>query len=129
MAAACLLMMAACGHWRDSFLDDSIGKATQAQVKEKFGPPHTAKESLLGGESVWSYRFILTDSEKNPYSMDSIIRPAADLGNQAAAMIGKGGQTKGEKLHCVRYTMTFNPDKVLKDWKREDCETPGKDRP
>ncbi len=125
LVAACLVL-AACAHWRDEFLDDGLNKVTKDQVKEKFGPPHSAKESLLSGESVWTYRFVLTDSEKNPYSMDSIVRPAAELGNQAAALIGKGGDTKGQKLHCMRYILTFSPDKVLKDWRREECETPGK---
>lgn len=123
-AAACLVLVA-CAHWRDDFLDKGINKATKEEVREKFGPPHVAKESLLGGESTWSYRFILTDTEKNPYSMDSITRPATDLGNQAAALIGKGGQGSSEKLHCVRYILTFTPGNVLKDWRREDCEKPG----
>ncbi len=114
-------LLVGCSHWRDSYLDDGVGEITQSDVAEKFGPPHSRKDSLLEGTATWGYRFVLSDSEMNP--MGGVGRSMSQATKDAAAMIGKGGDdpAKREKLHCVRYTLEFDQKKVLHSWQREPC--------
>ena len=39
---------------------------------------------------------------------------------QAASSIGKPDGPKA-MLYCYRYTLIFNEQKILKQWKREEC--------
>ncbi len=114
---ACSLL--ACGGpWRDKYFKKGVDRLTQEEITEKMGPPHTAKTPALGGDTVWTYRVPLTDKELNPMDLSGLTNAA----NQAASLIGKAG-ADGPKptLYCYRYTLTFNEQKILKHWKRDEC--------
>jgi len=113
--------LAGCSHWREAYLDDSLGHATQEDIREKLGPPHMAKESLLDGDTVWSYRYALTERELHPWNLKYAAKGAAELGNSAAALIGKGQEGPTERIDCYRYDLRFDQTKVLRQWKREPC--------
>ena len=111
-------MLACGGPWRDGYFKKGVDRLTQDEVTEKFGPPHTAKTPVLGGDSVWTYRVPISDKELASVSLSSLTDPA----QQAVALMGKVG-LEGPKamLYCYRYTLTFNEEKILKQWKREEC--------
>ena len=118
LVAAAGLLLACGGPWRDGYFKKGVNRLTQDDITERMGPPHTAKTPALGGDTIWTYRVPLSDKELNPTDMSSVF----NLANQAAALIGKGGPD-GPKptLYCYRYTLTFNEQKILKQWKREEC--------
>ena len=111
-------MLACGGPWRDGYFKKGVDRLTQDEVTEKFGPPHTAKTPVLGGDSVWTYRVPISDKELASVSLSHL----TDAVQQASALIGKAGP-EGLKpmLYCYRYTLTFNEQKILKQWKREEC--------
>ena len=42
--------------------------------------------------------------------------------SSVTSMMGKGGaDTAKPTLYCYRYMLTFSEEKVLKQWKREEC--------
>lgn len=111
-------MLACGGPWRDSYFKKGVNRLTQDEVAEKFGPPHTAKTPVLGGDSVWTYRVPIGDKELASVNFSRLSEGV----QQAASLIGKSGP-EGPKamLYCYRYTLTFNEQKILKQWKREEC--------
>jgi hypothetical protein len=111
-------MFACGGPWRDGYFKKGVDRLTQDEVAEKFGPPHTAKTPVLGGDSVWTYRVPISDKELASVSFSHL----GDAVQQASALVGKANQD-GPKpmLYCYRYTLTFNEQKILKQWKREEC--------
>lgn len=111
-------MLACGGPWRDGYFKKGVDRLTQAEVTEKLGPPHTAKTPVLGGDSVWTYRVPISDKELASVSFSQL----GDAVQQASSLIGKAGP-EGPKvmLYCYRYTLTFNEQKILKQWKREEC--------
>jgi len=112
-----VLLTACGGPWRDAYFKKGVDRLTQDDVSEKMGPPHTAKTPALGGDTVWTYRVPYSDKDLDP--MDFGLAAAA---KDAASLVGKGAQD-GPKptLYCFRYTLTFNEQKILKSWKREEC--------
>jgi len=36
-------------------------------------------------------------------------------------LMGKAGEGPKEMLYCYRYTLNFDEQKILKQWKREEC--------
>jgi len=116
------LSLDACSRpWQDTYLTESLHKTSQQDVRERLGPPHGVKESLLDGNSTWTYRYALSDRELDPYSWKNIGKGVTGLGDSAAALIGKGGKQEAESLSCVRYVLSFDPKKVLQEYKRETC--------
>jgi hypothetical protein len=114
-----LTTIAACGGpWRDGYFKKGVDRLTQDEISEKMGPPHTAKTPALGGDTIWTYRVPYSDKDLNPMDISGLTNAA----NEAASLIGKGAQD-GPKptLYCYRYTLTFSEQKVLKNWKREEC--------
>jgi hypothetical protein len=112
-------LMAGCGGpWRDKYFKKGVNRLTQEEISEKMGPPHTAKTPALGGDTIWTYRVPYSDRDLNTMDISGITNAA----NQAASLIGKGAQD-GPKptLYCFRYTLTFNEQKILKQWKRDEC--------
>ena len=111
-------MLACGGPWRDGYFKSNIDQFTQDKVVEKFGPPHTAKTPALGGDSVWTYRVPISDKELASVNFSGV----TDTAQQAASLMGKA-ITDGPKamLYCYRYTLVFNEQKILKQWKREEC--------
>lgn len=111
-------LLACGGPWRDKYFKKGVDRLTQDEIAEKLGPPHTAKTPALGGDTVWTYRVPLSDRDLNPMDLSGVTNAA----QQAAALIGKPA-ADGPKptLYCYRYTLTFNEQKVLKQWKRDEC--------
>jgi hypothetical protein len=111
-------MLACGGPWRDGYFKKGVDQLTQDEVMEKLGPPHTAKTPVLGGDSVWTYRVPISDKELASVSLSHL----TDTAKEAAALMGKAGE-EGPKamLYCYRYTLSFNEQKILKQWKREEC--------
>ncbi|MDK2741472.1 MAG: hypothetical protein NDI90_01045 [Nitrospira sp. BO4] len=106
------------GPWRDTYLKKGVGRLTQEDVRDRLGPPHTAKTPALGGDSLWTYRFALSEQELTTWNPTFI----ADASNSVTSMMGKGGaDTAKPTLYCYRYMLTFSEEKVLKQWKREEC--------
>lgn len=110
--------LAGCGGpWRDAYFKKGVDRLTQDEVREKFGPPHTAKTPALGGDTLWTYRVSMSEKELDPWSPSFI----ADASQSVGALMGKAGEGPKQTLYCYRYTLTFNEAKVLKSWKREEC--------
>ncbi|SLM47126.1 conserved exported protein of unknown function [Nitrospira japonica] len=112
------LLAAACGGpWRDGYFNKGVNRLTQDEVTEKLGPPHTAKTPALGGDSIWTYRVPITERELSSLHFSGL----SNATKQATSLLGKAGEGPKEILYCYRYTLTFNEQKVLKQWKREEC--------
>ena len=112
------MTLAACGGpWRDIYFKKGVDRLTQDDIREKLGNPHTAKTPALGGDSIWTYRVSMGDKE-----LESITAPGlSSAGESVGALLSKGGDAPKPTLYCFRYTLTFNEQKVLKSWKREEC--------
>jgi hypothetical protein len=119
MAGGCL------GPWRDRYFDRGINKLTQGEVSEKLGPPHTAKTPALGGNTVWTYRFPMSDKELRPWDPGNLASGPKTRSSPSPSPFGKSlpgsDEAYREPLYCYRYTLVFDESKVLKSWKREDC--------
>jgi hypothetical protein len=106
------------GPWRDTYLKKGIGRLTQEDVRERLGSPHTAKTPALGGDSRWTYRFALSEQELTTWNPTFV----ADASNSVTSLMGKGAEGGAKPtLYCYRYLLTFSEEKVLKQWKREEC--------
>lgn len=106
------------GPWRDTYLKKGMGRLTQEDVRERLGPPHTAKTPALGGDSLWTYRFALSERELTPWNPTFV----ADASHSVSSLMGRGAEGGAKPtLYCYRYLLTFSEDKVLKQWKREEC--------
>lgn len=106
------------GPWRDGYFKKGVDHLTQDEVSEKMGPPHTAKTPALGGDTIWTYRVPYSDKELDSMDLSGITNAASE----AASLIGKPSQDAPKPtLYCYRYTLTFNEQKILKSWKREEC--------
>jgi len=116
---ALLLLLPGCSGrpWRDTYFKKGTGRLTQDEVREKLGPPHTAKTPVLGGESLWTYRFALSDRELDRWSPTFLV----DASQAASSLVGKGAEVPKPTLYCYRYLLTFDEAKVLTGWKREEC--------
>jgi hypothetical protein len=124
--ALCAVLLSACpGPWRDRYLDSGVKKVTQEHIVEKFGPPHTAKTPALGGDTVWTYRFPMSDKELHPWNPGNLATGPrtknAPSASPFAKSLGGADDSYREPLYCYRYTLVFDEAKVLKNWKREDC--------
>ena len=110
-------MLACGGPWRDGYFKKGVDRHTQDEETEKYGSPHTAKTPVLGGDSVWTYRVPLAEKELSSLHFAGL----SDAATQATSLIGKPGEGPKEMLYCYRYTLIFNEQKILKQWKREEC--------
>jgi len=105
------------GTWRDTYFKKGVDRLTQDEVRETLGPPHTAKTPVLGGESLWTYRFALSERDLERWSAAFLV----DATQAAGALLGRGAEAPKPTLYCYRYTLTFNEEKVLTRWKRDEC--------
>ncbi|HEX5545675.1 MAG TPA: hypothetical protein VFX10_09285 [Nitrospira sp.] len=105
------------GPWRDSYFKKGVGRLTQEEIRERLGPPHTMKTPALGGDSLWTYRFALSEQDLTAWNSSFV----ADASHSVTSLMGKGIETAKPTLYCYRYTLTFSEDKTLKNWKREEC--------
>jgi len=110
--------LGACGGpWRDTYFKQGVDRLTQEEIREKLGPPHTAKTSALGGDSLWTYRFALSEKDLTPWHPTFLVEASQSVG----ALVGKAGDMAKPTLYCYRYTLTFSDEHVLTGWKREEC--------
>jgi hypothetical protein len=112
-----LLVIGCGGPWRDGYFKKGVNRVTQDEVAEKMGPPHTAKTPALGGDTVWTYRVPVAEKELSSFHFSGL----SNATKEATSLLGKPGEGPKETLYCYRYTLTFNEQKVLKQWKREEC--------
>ncbi|HMU29207.1 MAG TPA: hypothetical protein PLY42_10695 [Nitrospira sp.] len=122
----CLAMLSGCGGpWRDTYLNKGVHKLTQADIEDKFGPPSTAKTPVLGGDTVWTYRVPMGDREVHPWDPSSLAAGKKTKAPPSPSPFGKSlagnDEPYREPLYCYRYTLSFDEQKRLKDWKREEC--------
>ena len=120
--ASVIGLLAACSHWRESYLKEAVEEATQDEIVAKLGEPWRTKDSLLNGESTWVYRYTLTKSELDPMGVNTLGKGITQAAATAAEMIGQTNRAQAQdKPQCFHYVLTFNPSKVLKNWARESC--------
>lgn len=112
-----LLVIGCGGPWRDGYFKKGVNRVTQEEVAEKMGPPHTAKTPALGGDTVWTYRVPVAEKELSSLHFAGL----SNATKEATSLLGKPGEGPKETLYCYRYILTFNEQKVLKQWKREEC--------
>jgi hypothetical protein len=105
------------GPWLDTYFKKGVGRLSQEEIRERLGPPHTAKTPALGGDSHWTYRFALSEQDLTTLNASFV----ADASHSVTSLMGKGVETAKPTLYCYRYTLTFAEDKTLKNWKREEC--------
>lgn len=122
----CALFLGGCGGpWRDQYLKGGVRKLTQDDVVEKFGPPHTAKTPVLGGDTVWTYRVPMGDREVHPWDPSTLTAGRKTKAPPSPSPFGKSlagsEEPYREPLYCYRYTLAFDEQKILKEWKREEC--------
>ena len=110
-------MLACGGPLHDGYFKKGVDRLTQDEVTEKLGPPHTAKTPVLGGDSVWTYRVPLAEKELSQLHFSGL----ANATKQATSLMGKAEEGPKEMLYCYRYTLNFDEQKILKQWKREEC--------
>jgi hypothetical protein len=101
----------------DGYFKDGVGRLTQEDIREKFGPPHTAKTPALGGDSLWTYRVALGDQDLDRWKPTFLV----DASQSVGALMGKPTDQAKPTLYCYRYTLAFSESQVLKSWKRDEC--------
>lgn len=90
------LLLAACLPWQWDYLGEVTGRATQKDVKERFGAPLQTK-ALENEGSLWVYRYEVRSS-----------------------LVGmRGDMVAGSP--CIEYLLTFDSRKVLVYWTRQPC--------
>jgi len=101
----------------DGYFSRGVGQLTQDEVRERFGPPHTAKNPVLGGDSSWTYRIALGESDLDRWNPTFLVEASQSVG----ALMGRPSEREKPTLYCYRYTLTFSEAHILKDWKRDEC--------
>ena len=103
------VLVACGGPWRDAYFKKGTDRLTQEEIREKLGPPHTAKTPALGGDSLWTYRFPMSEKELDPWNPTFI----KDASQSVGAVMGKAGEGPKPTLYCYRYTLTFNEEGMI----------------
>ena len=117
LAIVLCALMISCSPWRDSYLDGGIGELTQPDIKEKLGKPHVVNDPLLSDQTTWKYRYILSESDLDPWGI-------ATFGKQAGTALAGPEGTLREKIYCYVYSLTFDKEAVLREWNRDLCQVP-----
>jgi hypothetical protein len=86
-----LILITGCSSGRAAYFEESIGKASQADIANRLGRP-VRQVKLGNGEEIWIYR----------YSGDPM-------------------QDRARGSWCAEYDLTFTKEKILKAWRRETC--------
>lgn len=97
IVALLALTLASCLPSQWSYLGEATGRATQADVKERFGEPLQTK-GLENEGSLWVYRYEVKDGW----------------------LMGMRGDMMGG-ASCIEYLLTFDSQKVLRYWTRQPC--------
>ncbi|GIW55713.1 MAG: hypothetical protein KatS3mg082_2117 [Nitrospiraceae bacterium] len=94
LAAAVLIPATlSCTHLNAQYLDEARHRATQEEVAQRLGRPQEIR-TWAGGETVWLYRV---------------------TGGTTPPPIGSG------EPYCEEYRLTFDGDKILRNWERYRC--------
>lgn len=115
-------LMVSCAPWRDTYFDDGIGVLTQPEVKDKLGKPHVVDDPLLSKETTWKYRYILTESDLDPWGITT-------FGKEAGSVLSGPEGVLREKVYCYVYALTFDKESILRKWNREKCQVPSTPNP
>ncbi len=120
------LSLAACSSGRESYLNGALKQATPEDIVEELGEPWKKKTSALRGQSMWIYRYALTQDELDPMGVDKLGRSVFKATEGVTAMMGLGGGgnplNPGTRPHCYHYILTFDDtSKILQRWMREAC--------
>jgi len=116
LALAVLLGACSTPGW-DRYFKDGVGRLTQEDIRERFGPPHTAKNPALGGDSLWTYRVALGEQDLDRWKPTFLV----DASQSVGALMGRPTEQIKPTLYCYRYTLAFTESQVLKSWKRDEC--------
>ncbi len=113
-----------CGHWRDRYFDGGVDELTQLDVREKLGKPHIVETSLLDKKTMWVYRVAIPESELDSSGLSNVGAGVAGIGNAVASLVGKGeqGGATREGIVCLRYELTFDEERLLREWVRQTCQ-------
>ena len=119
-----LTLMMSCSHWRDRYFEGGVNELTQLEVRERFGKPHIVEDSLLDKQTVWVYRVALPESELDPSGLKGFGAEVAEVGDAFASLVGKGGQggASRDRIVCLRYELTFDQERILREWVRKFCQ-------
>lgn len=119
-----LCIMVSCAHWRDKYFEGGVGELTQFDVRERFGKPHIVEHSLLDKQTLWVYRIAIPESELDPSGLKVFGSGVAEVGEAVASLVGKGGQggAPRDRIVCLRYELTFDQERILREWVREFCQ-------
>lgn len=109
--------MMSCAPWRDNYFDSGVGVLTQPEVKTKLGKPHIVNDPLLSDETTWMYRYVLTESDLDPWGIKT-------FGKEAGSVLSGPEGVLREKVYCYVYALTFDKEAVLRKWNRELCQVP-----
>ena len=90
---------------------------TQPEVREKFGRPHIVDDPLLSDETTWMYRFTLSESDLDPWGLET-------FGKEAGSVLSGKEKVLQEKIYCYVYALKFDKEDVLREWSRELCQIP-----
>lgn len=90
------LLLASCLPWQWDYLFEATGRATQKEVRERFGTPLKTK-SLEDEGALWVYRYEVRSS-----------------------LVGWRGDMFGG-APCIEYLLTFDSKTVLRYWTRQPC--------
>lgn len=120
------LLLSSCNLQREAYFKDSVDEATQDDVEKELGKPVRTKTFHLDGETIWTYRYVMTETEMDRSGFKSLNEGINSVGDAVASLVGGPvAKRKGDKPVCIHYILTFDRSKILKDWKRESCaETP-----
>lgn len=89
-----IVAMMSCGFMGGDYFQDRVNEATQDTVEKKYGAPHQRRDLTDGGETWTYYR-------------------------RGSATASYAGQSRDSS--CRAYVLTFDKERVLRDWKRESC--------
>ncbi len=91
LLAVVVLLGLGCTPWRGIYLSAATNAATQDEISQKLGPPHRTRP-LEDGNTLWQYEY-------------------------------RGGELSqyGGTTWCREYILTFDQQKVLRNWSRQKC--------
>lgn len=116
------LSISACSHWRESYLDDALRTVSQDKIIDRFGEPWKKKTSILNGQTIWVYRYALTEDELDPMGVNALGQGMRQATNTLGSLIGGGGNAdRQDRPKCFHYVLTFDKAGILKYWRREAC--------
>jgi hypothetical protein len=94
-----MLVFTGCLPSQWEYLVENNGRATQEDIKDRFGDPYQVKDikDLDEQGTMWTYRYEVKSSP-----------------------IGRRGDMIGG-APCIEYVLTFNDQKILANWTRQPC--------